>query len=85
MLLIRKHHQAGADDKLGSGYMADGSIASHAGPALARVESTLAGPAPALEQQVRDLHQSGHSQRSIARHLSIGRRKVKQIIDIEAA
>ena len=85
MLLIRKHHQADAKDKIEAGYLADGSTASHPGPALAPVESTLSEPAPALERQVRDLHQSGHSQRAIARDLSIGRRKVKQIIDIEAA
>jgi Protein of unknown function (DUF2637) len=34
----------------------------------------------ALEQTVRELHQAGHSQRAIARDLSIDRRKVKHII-----
>jgi hypothetical protein len=32
-----------------------------------------------------DLYNAGHSQRSTARDLNIGRRKVKQIIDCEAA
>jgi hypothetical protein len=36
---------------------------------------------PTLEQTVRAWHQAGASQRAIARELSIGRRKVKQIID----
>jgi hypothetical protein len=41
-----------------------------------------AGPlAPTLEQAIRDLHQAGHSQRAIARELSIDRRKVKNIIE----
>src|SRR5215469_15473958 len=53
---IRRHHQAGADDELEAGCLADGSAVSHAGTALARVESPFAQPAPALEQQVRDLH-----------------------------
>lgn len=34
-----------------------------------------------LEGMVRDPHAAGHSQRSIARDVNIGRRKVKQIID----
>jgi hypothetical protein len=36
--------------------------------------------APTLEQTVRELDQAGHSQRAIARDLSIDRRKVKNII-----
>jgi hypothetical protein len=36
---------------------------------------------PALERSVRDLHDAGHSQRAIARELSIDRRKVKRIIE----
>jgi len=41
-----------------------------------------AGPpqAPDLEQTIRDWHGAGHSQRAIARELSIDRRKVKRAI-----
>lgn len=42
-------------------------------------------PTPTLEQMVRDRHAAGHSQRRIARDLNIGCRKVKLIIDREAA
>jgi len=38
-------------------------------------------PAASLEQAVRARHGAGHSQRAIARDLSVDRRKVKQIID----
>jgi len=41
--------------------------------------------APTLDQTMCDLHAAGHSQRSIARDLSLGRRMVKQIIDTPAA
>ena len=37
--------------------------------------------APTLEQTVRARHQTGHSQRAIARELNIDRRKVKRILD----
>jgi len=37
--------------------------------------------APSLEQTVRAWHNAGHSQRAIARELSIDRRKIKRIID----
>jgi len=36
--------------------------------------------APTLEETVQDLHAAGHSQRSIARDLNIGRRTVKLVI-----
>jgi Protein of unknown function (DUF2637) len=78
MLLIRKHRQAdnesAADDE-----------PSDITPALAQPEPPMAQSAPVLEATVRDLHTAGHSQRSIARDLNIDRRKVKQIIDGEAA
>jgi hypothetical protein len=77
MLLIRQHHQAGAGQATGA--------VSHIAPSLAEPGPPVARPAPTLEQTVRGLHASGHSQRSIARDLSIGRRKVRQIIDIQAA
>jgi DNA-binding NarL/FixJ family response regulator len=73
MLLIRKHHQADI------GPEADDA------PDLAQVEPTVAQETPTLEQLVRDLLTTGHSQRSIARDLNIDRRKVKQIIDRKAA
>jgi hypothetical protein len=74
MLLIRKHRQATAGDTM-----------SHIAPSLAHPAPPVVQPAPTLEETVRGLHASGHSQRSIARDLSLGRRKVKQIIDIQAA
>jgi hypothetical protein len=49
------------------------------------MEPPVAQKTPTLEQSVRDLHQSGQSQRSIASDLKLGRRKVKQIIDGEVA
>jgi hypothetical protein len=46
-----------------------------------------AGPpqAPDLEQTIRDWHGAGHSQRAIARELSIDRRKVKRAITVGMA
>jgi DNA-binding NarL/FixJ family response regulator len=78
MLLIRKRHQAGAESE------AD-DARSDAAPDLARTEPPVVQEAPTLEQSVRDLHTAGHSQRSIARDLDLTQRKVKQIIDREAA
>jgi len=74
MVLIRRHRQADAGDAM-----------SHAAPGPAQPEPPVVQLAPTLEQTVRDLHVAGHSQRSIARDLSINRRKVKAIIDIQAA
>jgi hypothetical protein len=73
MALIRKHHQAGAGQATGT--------ANDVTPGLARPGPPVAQLAPTLEQAVRDLHAAGHSQRSIARDLNLGRRKVKLIID----
>jgi hypothetical protein len=73
MVLIRKHHQVGAT-----------GTASDVAPGLARPGPPVVQLAPTLEQMVRDLHAAGHSQRPIARDLSLGRRKVKQIIDTPA-
>ena len=78
MLLIRKHHEDGTDSE------AD-DAPSDAVPDLAQPEPPVAQQTPTLEQAVRDLHTTGHSQRSIARDLSMDRRKVKQIIDRAAA
>ena len=77
MLLIRKHHQAGAGQAPG--------VASEVAPGLAQPAPPVVQLAPTLDQAVRDLHAAGHSQRSIARDFNLGRRKVKQIIDREAA
>jgi hypothetical protein len=66
MLLIRSGHQAAAGP----------------GPETPAARRPAAGDgAPTLEQTVRAWHQAGTSQRAIARELSVGRRKVKQIID----
>ena len=37
--------------------------------------------APSLEQTVRAWYDAGHSQRAIARELSLDRRKIKRMID----
>ena len=70
MLLIRSAHQPGPERIC---------------EATAGLPVPLAqGVPPAgafLEQTVRAWHDAGHSQRAIARELSIDRRKVKQILD----
>jgi hypothetical protein len=78
MLLIRKHHEA--DSAFGAAETT--TDVSHD---VAQAEPPVVQETPMLEQSVRDLHTAGHSQRSIARDLNIDRRKVKQIIDREAA
>jgi hypothetical protein len=50
-------------------------------PPLAHDAPLVLPVAPTLEQTVRARHQAGHSQRAIARELSIDRRKVKQMIE----
>jgi len=56
-------------------------------PGSAAIVDVPAGPpqAPDLEQTIRDWHGAGHSQRAIARELSIDRRKVKRAITAEMA
>jgi hypothetical protein len=78
MLFIRSHHHVIVDDS------AD-AMATRSDPKAERIELPEVPPRPALEQTVRALHGAGNSQRSIARDLSIDRRKVKQIIDAAAA
>lgn len=75
MLLIRSSHQADAE------HSAD-IAPSDGAPALAHDEPRAM---LSLEQTVRERHSAGHSQRTIARDLRIDRRKVKQIIDGDAA
>jgi hypothetical protein len=67
MLLVRSGHRVGAGTTLGLPVPA------------ARQDAPP--PAASLEQAVRARHGAGHSQRAIARDLSVDRRKVKQIID----
>ena len=76
MVLIRKHRQVNAGQETGT--------ADCIGPGLAQPGPPVVQLAPTLEQAVRDLYAAGHSQRSIARDLSLGRRRVKQIIDTPA-
>jgi hypothetical protein len=78
MLLIRKRHQHVTD-------LEADDVTSDAVPELVQPEPPMVDPARSLEQTVRDLHAVGHSQRSIARDLNITRRKVRQIIDGDAA
>jgi hypothetical protein len=74
MLLIRKHHQADT-------YPEADDTPSGVAPDLAQPEPPMAQETPTLEQTVRGLSATGHSQRSIARNLNIDRRRVKQIVD----
>jgi hypothetical protein len=78
MMLVRKHHQADADPE------ADDTSTDVSQDAVQN-EPPVVQSVPTLDETVRDLHTGGHSQRSIARDLNITRRKVKQIIDREAA
>jgi hypothetical protein len=77
MLLIRKHHQNDAESEADAETydVSDG----------AQTEPLVVQSTPTLEETVRHLHTAGHSQRSISRDLNVDRRKVKQIIDAEAA
>lgn len=74
MILIRTEHQAPISP----------SLPLPENPPVPDVEQDgLRGlpEVPSLEQVVREWHNAGHSQRAIARELSIDRRKVKLIID----
>ena len=71
MLLVRSGHRAGP------GHCAGTTPGLPAPAARQQVPSSAAS----LEQVVRARHGAGHSQRAIARDLSVDRRKVKQIID----
>ena len=70
MTLIRSGYGSQADNTVSQGVP---PLKQDAPPALTA--------APTLEQTVRAWHQTGHSQRTIARELNIDRRKVKRIID----
>lgn len=74
MLLIRTQRQDDADQS------AD-VAPNHSVPAMEQDAPPVVQPALSLEQTVRARHSAGHSQRAIARDLSIDRRKVKQIIE----
>jgi hypothetical protein len=77
MLLVRTH-QVGTDEGLTT-------TGNQDVPVLVQPEPLVELPAPTLEQTVRGLHQSGHSQREISRGLNIDRRKIKKIIDPEGS
>jgi hypothetical protein len=74
MLLIKNQHQDSAGSSVGA-------APDHCVPAPEQNEPRVAEPTLSLEQAVRARHGAGHSQRAIARELSIDRRKVKQIIE----
>jgi hypothetical protein len=78
MLLIRNPQRADAYDSSDVTPGRSAPLTDRAGPSAAQTVSTL-------EHTVRSWHAEGRSQRSIARDLNIDRRKVKQIIDREAA
>jgi hypothetical protein len=75
MLLVRSAHQPGPERLFEAAAGLPVPVARQGVP-----------PAGAfLEQTVRAWHTAGHSQRAIARELSIDRRKVKQILDRDDA
>ena len=74
MLLIRTHQWPNA-------IASDDAIPNNSTPPTDHTEPLVAQPVPSLEHTVRTWHAEGRSQRSIARDLSINRRKVKQIIE----
>lgn len=78
MLLIRTQQRASS---IRSG---DGAM-NHSTPPTKQAEPSAAPTVSSLAHTVRTWHAEGRSQRSIARDLNIDRRKVKQIIDGEAA
>lgn len=78
MLLIRTHQQPNAD---GSADATPDSLA----PATDYAEPPVESSVSSMERTVRSWHAEGRSQRAIARELNMDRRKVKQIIDCEAA
>jgi hypothetical protein len=78
MLLIRTHQRASFSS-------ADDATPNHSGPPTSQAEPPVVPTISTLEHTVRTWHNEGRSQRSIARDLNIDRRKVKQIIDCNAA
>jgi len=74
MMLIRAEHETGERH-------APNAAESHAAPVVGGDAPPLAIQAPTLEHTVRAWHDTGHSQRAIARELNIDRRKVKRIIE----
>jgi Protein of unknown function (DUF2637) len=54
---------------------------NHAAPVAERDAPPAQAHAPTVEQTVQARHNASHSQRAIARELSIDRRKVKQIVE----
>jgi hypothetical protein len=78
MLLIRTHQQSSSNGT-------DEATPDHSAPPTDYAESSVVSPASSLVQTVRSWHAEGRSQRAISRELNIDRRKVKQIIDRDAA
>jgi hypothetical protein len=78
MLLIRSTHRTDAE-------RSTDSAPDHHGSAMAHDDPPLVQPSPSLDQTVRARHSAGQSQRAISRDLGIDRRKVKQIIERDAA
>lgn len=75
MLLIRSGHQPGAER----------FCETPIGPAAPTASQGVPPAGAFLEQTVRARRHAGHSQRAIARELSIDRRKVKQILERDDA
>jgi Protein of unknown function (DUF2637) len=78
MMIIREDHET-----IGELHSAEGE--SHSAPLPEEGVPLVPTQGPTVEQTVRAWHDAGHSQRAIARELSIDRRKVKQIIIERAA
>jgi hypothetical protein len=78
MLLIRTHQRSNTDSS------ADATPDSST-PPTDREERPVVPLVSSMEQTVQRWHTEGRSQRAIARDLNVDRRKVKQIIDHQAA
>jgi hypothetical protein len=74
MMLIRSIHRVGVEHVP---HAAGHELAPHA----EHDAPPVAPDVPTLEHAVRERYDAGHSQRSIARDLKIGRRKVKRIVE----
>lgn len=62
-------------------YQVPAAVVPEPAPVAQQDLPPLVPDASTLERTVRDRHGAGHSQRAIARDLSIDRRKVKRIIE----
>jgi hypothetical protein len=78
MLLIRTRQRPNTDGPANA-------TPDSSAPPTDYTEPPVVPPVSSMEKMVRSWYAAGRSQRSIARDLNVDRRKVKQIIDRNAA